>query len=145
MKQYSVIFTCLALHLEVTSSLDTDSFVNALRCFITRCGQVVELRADNRNNLVGAERELREAIERWNHTQINNTLTQNGINWIFNPPSGSLTGKDLCIKFALRPGPTIWTDPSDTSSVSSLRGRGAMRYRLNSSPFGNMNCVIRDT
>ena len=94
-KRYGVIFTCLAvraIHLEVASSLDTDSFVNALRRFIARRGQVLELRSDNGTNFVGAERELREAIGRWNHAQINDTLIQKGIKWIFNPPSGSHHG-----------------------------------------------------
>lgn len=77
------------MYLEVASSLVTDSFVNALRRFIARHGQVVELRSDNGTNFVGAERELRVAIERWKHAQINSTLIQKGITWIFNPPSGS--------------------------------------------------------
>lgn len=94
-KRYGVICTCLsvrAVHLEVASSLDTDSFVNALRRFIARRGQVSEVRSDNGTNFVGAERELREAIGKWNQAQINNTLIQKGIQWIFNPPSGSHHG-----------------------------------------------------
>ena len=38
-KQYGVIFTCLAaraIHLEMASSLDTDSFIHALWRFIAR-------------------------------------------------------------------------------------------------------------
>ncbi|KAI7807215.1 hypothetical protein IRJ41_024621 [Triplophysa rosa] len=46
----------------------------------------------NGTNFHGAERELREAIEVWNQSQINNTLLQKGIKWIFNPPSGSHHG-----------------------------------------------------
>ncbi|KAK5928662.1 hypothetical protein CgunFtcFv8_013710 [Champsocephalus gunnari] len=94
-KKYGVLFTCLtvrAIHIEVASSLDTDSFVNALRRFIARRGQVLELRSDNGTNFVGAERELREAIERLNIAKINNTLLQKGIKWTFNPPTGSHHG-----------------------------------------------------
>lgn len=43
LKRYGVIFTCMAIraiHTEVASSLDTDAFINALRHFIARRGQV---------------------------------------------------------------------------------------------------------
>lgn len=65
MKRYGVLFTCLAIraiHIEVVPSLDTDSFINALRRFAARRGQVWELRSDNGTNFVGAERELRNAL-----------------------------------------------------------------------------------
>ena len=43
----------------------TDSFINALRRFTARRGQVRELRSDNGTDFVGAERELRKAIDQW--------------------------------------------------------------------------------
>lgn len=95
MTRYGVIFTCLAIraiHIEVVPSLETDSFINALRRFIARRGQVVEIRSDNGTNFLGAERELRQAFEDWNQSQINSMLLQKGIKWIFNPPSGSHHG-----------------------------------------------------
>ncbi|KAK0132603.1 hypothetical protein N1851_032471 [Merluccius polli] len=64
-KRYGVIFTCLAIraiHIEVAPSLDTDYFINALRRFVARRGQVREIRSDNGTNFIGGERELREAI-----------------------------------------------------------------------------------
>ncbi|XP_049433246.1 uncharacterized protein LOC125889377 [Epinephelus fuscoguttatus] len=94
-KRYGVIFTCLvirAVHIEVASSLDTDSFINALRRFIARRGQVKELRSDNGTNFIGAERELKRAIDGWNLEQINDTLSLKGIKWTFNPPTGSHHG-----------------------------------------------------
>ena len=39
LKRYGVLFTCLAsraIHLEIANSLETDSFINALRRFISR-------------------------------------------------------------------------------------------------------------
>ena len=68
-KRYGVLFTCLsirAIHLEVSQSLDTDSFINAMRRFVARRGQPEEVRSDNGGNFVRGEKELREAIEGWN-------------------------------------------------------------------------------
>ena len=94
-KRYGVIFTCLtsrAVHIEMATSLETDSFIHALRCFIARRGQVQEMRSDNGTNFTGADRELRKAIKEWNTSQIENSLLQRDIKWIFNPPSGSHHG-----------------------------------------------------
>lgn len=94
-KRYGVLFTCLtirAVHIEIADSLDTDSCINALRRFISRRGQVSVMRSDNGTNFVGAERELREALEDLNHNKIENTMLQKGIKWIFNSPSASHQG-----------------------------------------------------
>ncbi|XDV54607.1 hypothetical protein PO909_022856, partial [Leuciscus waleckii] len=94
-KRYGLIFTCLAIraiHLEVLSSLDTDSFINGFRRFIARRGQVLEIRSDNGTNFVGAERELRQATENLNHNLINDVLLQKGVKWVFNPPTASQHG-----------------------------------------------------
>lgn len=69
-------FTCLAIraiHIEVASSLDTDSCINALQCFIARRGQVKELHSDNGTNFVGAKRELRHPLKdgTWNRSITN--------------------------------------------------------------------------
>lgn len=50
------------------------------------------MRSDNGTNFVGAERELREAIESWNQSKIHNAMLRKGIKWIFNPPAGSHHG-----------------------------------------------------
>lgn len=94
-KKYGVIFTCLAIravHIEVASSLDTDSCLNAIRRFVARRGQVKVLRSDNGTNFVAAERELRQSIEKWNNQKIQDHLSQQGIKWVFNPPTGSHHG-----------------------------------------------------
>ena len=52
-KRYGALFTCLAsraVHLEVADSLETDSFINALRRFICRRGSVREIRCDRGTN-----------------------------------------------------------------------------------------------
>jgi len=94
-KRYGVVFTCLAIraiHLEVAHSLDTDSCINAFRRFIARRGQVKKIRSDNGTNFVGAKRELQEEIDKWNQAKISDTLSQQNIEWEFNPPSGSHFG-----------------------------------------------------
>ncbi len=94
-KRYGVIFTCLAsraVHLEVAASLDTDSYVNALRRFIARRGQVMKMRSDNGTNFTGAERELARAIQDWNLSQIHESMLQRNVDWQFNPPAGSHFG-----------------------------------------------------
>ena len=91
-KRFGVLFTCLttrAIHIEIAESLDTSSFIMALRRFCARRGQVSEIRSDNGTNFVGGERELRESIQSWNHIQIQNHLLQKNIKWIFNPPGAS--------------------------------------------------------
>ena len=94
-KRYGVLFTCLAvraIHLEKADSLDTDSCIDAIRRFIARRGPVKELRSDNGTNLVGAEREMRQEMERWNKEKLHESMLRKGIQWIFNPPSGSHCG-----------------------------------------------------
>lgn len=73
----------------MASSLDTDSFINALQRFVARHGQFQEIRLDNGTNFVGGEHELRDAIRGWNQTQLNGVLLQKEIKWVFNPPAGS--------------------------------------------------------
>ena len=82
------MFTCLlirAVHIEVVHTLDTDSFINALRRFIARRGKPVKMRSDNGRNFVKGAKELREAIGKWNQEQIHDFLLQNSVDWKFNP------------------------------------------------------------
>ena len=64
------------VHIEVAHSLDTDSFINAMRRFISRRGRPKEIRSDNGSNFVGSKKELREAINHLNHQQIHEFLLQ---------------------------------------------------------------------
>ncbi|XP_068757547.1 uncharacterized protein [Montipora capricornis] len=102
-KRYGVIFTCLAIravHIEIVHSLDTQSFINALRRFIARRGYPEEIRSNNGGNFVSANKELRDAIKEWNQNQIQQYLTQNSVKWVFNPPAGSHHGGvwERCIR-----------------------------------------------
>eukprot|EP00794_Sanderia_malayensis_P008360 gene8360-biopygen6187 len=91
-KRYGVIFTCLvtrAVHIEVAHSLDTDSFVNALRRFIARHGKPSEIKSDNGTNFTSAENELKHSIRQWNQQKVHDFLLQQEVSWHFNPPSAS--------------------------------------------------------
>ena len=92
LKRYNVIFTCLAsraVHLEVAASLDTDSYIKALRRFIARRGQVQRICSDNGTNFIGAERELTRSIQEWNQFQIQSAILQKNMDWKINLPAGS--------------------------------------------------------
>ena len=94
-KRYGALFTCLvgrAVHIEITNSLETDSFLNALHRFIARHGPVREIRCDNGTNFVRAERELREALEEMNHDELTEKLRQQQTDRKFNPPAASHMG-----------------------------------------------------
>ncbi|KAL2098438.1 hypothetical protein ACEWY4_007645 [Coilia grayii] len=95
-KRYGVIFTCLttrAVHLEIASSLDTDSCINAIHRFLSRRGQVKQIRSDNGTNLTSADKELKNAIKVWNQSnKLQVALQQKGIQWTYNPPAASHFG-----------------------------------------------------
>ena len=87
-KRYRCLFTCLvtrAVHLEVVRSLETDSFINALRKFVARRGPPSDIYSDNGSNFVGADRELKQSLQEWNQSQIADFVSQKEIQWHFNP------------------------------------------------------------
>lgn len=95
MKRCGVLFTCLvsrAVHIEVTSSLESSSFIQVLRHFIARRGSVREMRSDNGAAFVGARNELLHAIEEMDHREIRAKLKKEKNDWIFNPPAVSHMG-----------------------------------------------------
>ena len=94
-KRYGALFTCLAsraVHIEVADSLETDSFINALRRFICRRGTVREIRCDRGTNFIVAEAELKKAIEEMDDQEIKAELLKESIDWIKNPASASNFG-----------------------------------------------------
>ena len=94
-KRYGALFTCLAsgaVDIELADSLETDLFVSALRRFICRPGPVREMRCDRGTNFIGAETELKKAIEEMDDQKIKAELLEEIIDWIKNPASASNFG-----------------------------------------------------
>lgn len=88
-KRYGVLFTCLtvrAIHLEIASTLNTDSCIMSIRKFISRRGCPVEIFSDNGTNLRGAEREIRTCLEELNNSEIIRWTSIHNIKWKFIPP-----------------------------------------------------------
>ena len=92
-KRYICLFTCLqirAVHLELAFSLDTDSFIRALKRFIGRRGKPEMLLSDNGTNFVGAANEINEIqIDGY---KLKRYLSNEKISWVFNPPSAAHFG-----------------------------------------------------
>ena len=97
-KRYGVLFTCLsicAVHIGIVHSLETSSFLHALRRFIAWRGQPEVIRSNNGTNFVSDEREIQAAIKNWNQDKIHNFLTHRRIKWIFNPLMGAMHQNSL--------------------------------------------------
>ena len=98
MKRYRVLFTCLAsraIHLETSTLLETDAFINALCRFTCRRGLICQLRSDQGTNFVGAKHELKAALAELDHKHIKTELLLGNCDWFtlaMNVPSSSHMG-----------------------------------------------------
>ena len=98
MKRYGCVFTCLysrAIHIEVCTDFSSDSFILALRRFISIRDPVSCIRCDQGTNFVGASNELKLCLENMAQGPVESyLLSQNyQIEFIFNPPSASHFGE----------------------------------------------------
>ncbi|XP_023197668.1 uncharacterized protein LOC111610010 [Xiphophorus maculatus] len=94
-KRYGLIFTCLysrAVHIEMLEDLSTDSFINALRCFISIRGAVRQLHCDQGSNFVGARNEFTQALKQCDTKLLEVFLTDKQCEFVFNSPSASHAG-----------------------------------------------------
>ena len=80
-----------AIHIEVIESMDSSSFLNALRRFFSIGGPVKQIRSDCGTNFIGACRELKmEAVQ--SNKEVQEYLNHKGCTWVFNPPHSSHMG-----------------------------------------------------
>ncbi|XP_068741884.1 uncharacterized protein [Montipora capricornis] len=76
-KVYGCIFVCFnsrAVHIEDVSSLETDTFIQALVRFISVRGCPKEIWSDNGTNFTGAEKELHLSVQDLNEERIKSEL-----------------------------------------------------------------------
>lgn len=88
-KRWGLLFKCLttrAIHIEVLSSINTDSFLMALRRFVSRRGKPAEILCDQGTNFRGGDRELQETFKAL-HPSLQSKLAEQQIKFRFNPPS----------------------------------------------------------
>lgn len=88
-KRWGIIFKCMttrAVHIDLLTSLDSDSFLMSLRRFIARRGKPYEILSDQGTNFKGGEKELRNAFEAL-QPEIQAQLASQQIEFVFNPPN----------------------------------------------------------
>ena len=88
-KVWAALFTCLvsrAVHIEVVQSLDTSTFMNALRRFFAIRGTCVLIRSDRGTNFVGT------VNENLDFSSLCKDLNNGKCRWEFNPPHSSHFG-----------------------------------------------------
>ncbi|XP_058881751.1 uncharacterized protein LOC131737334 [Acipenser ruthenus] len=94
-KRWAVLFTCMsvrAVHIELIESMDTSSFINALRRFFALRGPAKQIRSDCGTNFIGACKELKILLADTNKPSVRKYLGEEGCTWIFNPPHSSHMG-----------------------------------------------------
>lgn len=94
-KRWGALFTCLttrAVHLELVSSLSSSSAILALRRMAARRGTPKTIFSDNGTNFVGANKELREALESLKKEEVVDEAEKMGIKWKFIAPGAPNMG-----------------------------------------------------
>ena len=89
-KRNLCLFLCLkthCCHLEMTSSLDTDAFLNAFVRMTARRGWLRQKLSDNGTNFVSVSRELRDLVSAMDQDKIQRMTSNKGVNWKWNQPA----------------------------------------------------------
>ncbi|XP_023807806.1 uncharacterized protein LOC111946881 [Oryzias latipes] len=146
-KRWGLLFKCLttrAVHIEVLSSINTDSFLMALRRFVSRRGKPAEILCDQGTNFRGGERELRETFNGL-HPTLEAQLAEHQIKFRFNTPNaphfgGSWEREIRSIKVALTSslGSQVVSEEILQTVLIEIEGI------LNSKPLGYVSSDLAD-
>ena len=93
--QLQLALVSRAVHIEVTFSLDTGSFILALRRLVAWQGNIRSIYSNNGSNFIGAEQELKKAYMEMDDRKTQSFLLEQGGDWIRwhnNPPLVSHMG-----------------------------------------------------
>ena len=148
-KRYLCLFTCLAtraVHMEMSYSLDTDSFLNAFTRMTSRRGMPSYVVSDNGGNFVSGEKEIRELVSQFDQEKIiNETSRMKPIEWKFNPPASPHFGGifESMIKSSKKALRTILGDAEVNDEELHTAICGAERL-LNSRPITYVSSDIND-
>ena len=88
-KRYLCLFLCLqthCCHLEMATSLETGTFLNAFVRMAARRGWPTKVLSENGTNFVGADKEIKELVSQLDHDRIQRVTSTQGVDWHFNPP-----------------------------------------------------------
>lgn len=146
-KRWGIIFKCLtirAVHLDVLTSIDTDSFLMALRRFIARRGTPAELYSDQGTNFRGGESELRAAFASMT-SDLQRILAPQKIVFHFNPPAaphfGGVWEREIrSVKTALYTTVGAQSLPEEVLRTVLVEVEGI----LNSKPLGYVSSDVND-
>lgn len=146
-KRWGIVFKCMttrAIHLDLLSSLDSDSFLMALRRFIARRGKPYELLCDQGTNFKGGERELNDAFATL-QDELQSHLANQQIKFTYNPPSaphfGGCWEREIrSIKAALRVTIGAQTVTEEVLRTVLIEVEGI----LNSKPLGYTSSDVAD-
>ena len=72
--------TC-TVHLKIVGDLSNDSFILSLHGFTARRGNVKNFQSDNGTNLIGAEKELKAAINEMVEEKVMTEVRKNGVHF----------------------------------------------------------------
>ncbi|XP_063931166.1 uncharacterized protein LOC135143218 [Zophobas morio] len=98
-KGYIAVFVCFAtkaVHIELVCDCTSNSFLNALKRFISRRGKPSQIHSDNGTTFVGSNRHLKELYQLFQTKSFKDVVVGNlsnlGITWNFIPPNAPHMG-----------------------------------------------------
>ena len=117
----------------------------ALRGMMARRGKPRNIYSDNGTNFVGAGRELKECLDGMDQAKISDTLSQDRIQWFFNPPSAPHFGGvwERLVKSAKK-ALKITLDGQLVNDETLLTLKAEIESLLNSRPLIHVSVHPRD-